>query len=380
MTHRLDAALTRLAQIDSPDLPILSVYLNLYPEWKEKRSVLPRLRNLLHPIRDLAGSGDLEHEASMSLRRGVDHVLAMAPDLEATVDTSVAVFILPHLQIEETLGLPGRVWDCAVAGPRAYLRPLRAVLDEFRRVAAVVLDSRRAEIIVFHMGETVDRHVIEAEEVRKSHLAGWYGLDEYRNRQRAEEIRHHLFREVAEQLERLRREGGVEAVFLGGKKDSTDGLLPFLDPRVRAMTETFVIDLHTLTPPLLAKTVAELQADYERRKEERMVEETYKKSAAGDLAVIGVDRVAEAANRHAISQLLVHDGAAISGAVCPSCGALSHPRAKCGRCGAETNPVPDLIEALTRSVIEASGQVEHVMAKTPLESDLVVAQLRFAIW
>jgi peptide subunit release factor 1 (eRF1) len=111
-----------------------------------------------------------------------------------------------------------------------------------------------------------------------------------------------------------------------------------------------------------------------------MVEETYKKSAAGDLAVIGVDRVVEAANRHAVSQLLVHDGAMMPGAVCPTCAALSHPQTTCGRCGAETKPVPDLIEALTRAVIEATGQVEHVMAKTPLESDLVAAQLRFAIW
>ncbi|MEX1133554.1 MAG: hypothetical protein WED83_01785 [Acidimicrobiia bacterium] len=46
----------------------------------------------------------------------------------------------------------------------------------------------------------------------------------------------------------------------------------------------------------------------------------------------------------------------------------------------ETNPVPDLIEALTRAVIEAGGKVEHLMTETRLESDLVAAWLRFAVW
>lgn len=69
-----------------------------------------------------------------------------------------------------------------------------------------------------------------------------------------------------------------------------------------------------------------------------------------------------------------------AGAICPSCAALSPPRATCDGCGVETNPVPDLIEALTRAVIEAGGKVEHLMTETRLESDLVAAWLRFAVW
>jgi peptide chain release factor subunit 1 len=338
------------------------------------------MRDLLRPLSRLAASGALDHDATSSLRVSLQRVLAKAPELQASSDISTALFINPELGLEERLDLPKRVWDCATAGPMPYVRPLEAVLDEFRKVAAVVVDSRRAEIVVFYMGEVLDRQVMEAEVVRKRNLTGWHGLDEHHNRNHAEEIRHHLFREIAHRLERMQRDERIELVLVGGRQASIDALLPFLDPKVRAITQSFVVDVHTLTPALLAKTVAQLEAEHESREEEKMVIDVYERTAATELAVIGIDRVVEAANRHAIARLLVHDGATTPGVICVSCGALSRPRTACGVCGGKTSELADLIEGLTRAVMEAGGKIEHVMTSTRLESDLVAAWLRFPVW
>jgi hypothetical protein len=367
-------------RLESPSLPVLSVYLDLSPERIERRSINPRLRHLLDPIRKLAASGELNHHSSMSLRAGANRVLEMAPRFEKLLGSGVAVFLCEGLGLEEQLTLPRGVWDCAVAGPTLYLRPLRALLDQFRNVAAVVLDSRSAEIVLYYIGEELHREVIEVEELRKSNLAGWYALEEYRNRLHAEEVRHHLFRDVAERLRRLSRDFGVELVFAGGQSEVTQALLPFLDPKVRAMTETFVIDLHTLTPAVLATRIAQLEEIYERREESGMVDEVYALFEAGDLAAVGVERVLRAANRHAIADLFVHDGAGMEGSLCPFCGALSPRTEACPQCGKETKDIPDLLEALTRAVVDASGTVEHVMAPTRLAEDLVAARLRFVSW
>jgi hypothetical protein len=230
------------------------------------------------------------------------------------------------------------------------------------------------------MGEILDRKVIEAEELRKTNLAGWYGLDEFRHRQHGEQVRNHLFREVAGRLGRMRRDEDIDLVLVGGHHDATQALLPYLEPRVGAITETFVVDLHTLTEGTLIKRVAELEESYERREETREVDEVYSLAGAGDLSAIGVDRVFEAASHHAITRLLVHDGAVLEGSVCTSCGSLSRPSDICLRCGRETRPLYDAIEALSRAVIEARGSVEHVMSETRLAEDLVAARLRFAPW
>jgi peptide chain release factor subunit 1 len=380
MASVLEEALDRLSRIESSSPSILSVYLSLYPDHIEWASIRPRLHNLIDPVEKLAASGDLNHDTSMALRAATEHVLAMAGALERLPSKGVAVFICDELGFREQLPLPRRVWDFAVVGPAPYLRPLQAVLDEFRRIAVVVLDSRHAEIFSYYMGEILGREVIEAEELRKTNLAGWYGLDEFRHRQHGEQARNHLFREVAGRLGRMGREGDIDLVLVGGHHDATHALLPYLEQRTRAITETFVVDLHTLTPGSLIKRVTELEESYERREEAREVDEVYSLAGDGDLGAIGVDRVLEAASHHAITRLFVHDGAAVDGSVCTSCGALSRPTETCMRCGAETRPLPDAIEALSRAVIEAGGSVEHVMTETRLAEDLVAARLRFAPW
>ncbi|HEY4606539.1 MAG TPA: hypothetical protein VIH55_02735, partial [Acidimicrobiia bacterium] len=281
MGEQLLEAMGRLRLIESTSIPILSVYLDLAPERVERRSIGARLRDLLAPLEQLASSGDLDHDSSMSLRAGVDRVLDMEPIFATELGSGTAVFVCDRLDLTEHLTMPRRIWDCAVAGPHPYLRPLQAVLDEFRRVVAVVLDARGAEIVMYHMGDTLERHVIEAEELRKSDLAGWHGLEERRHRNHAEEARNRLFREIAERLDRLRRDAGVELVLVGGQEEVTKALLPFLDDRVAAITQEFVIDLHTLTPSILASEVARLEEEFERREEAREVEETYAAAAEG---------------------------------------------------------------------------------------------------
>ncbi|HEX6147738.1 MAG TPA: hypothetical protein VF083_13255 [Acidimicrobiia bacterium] len=379
MSDRLERALRGLRSLTSTSAPILSVYINLYPERLERRSMPPRLHGILAPMVALAESGELGHNESKSLRASIEQVREGAYSLGTLLDPGVALFVCGELGLDERLPLPQRVWDCAVAGPAPYLRPLQATLDEFRKVAAVVLDSRTAEILVLYMGQTLEHQVLEAEEVRKANLAGWYGLEEYRHRHHGEEVRHHLFREIAERLYRLRRDLGVELVLVGGHQDITQALLPFLDRQTQAMTETFVVDLNTLTLPLLAKTVSEMEADYERREEMREVEEVYALAAAGPMAVVGVDSVLRGAGRHAIAELLVHDGASLPGVVCRACGGLFTSGLVCRVCGGETADVPDLFEEVTRAVIDAGGTVEHVMAETRLADDLLAARLRFAI-
>lgn len=380
MASVLEEALDGLSRIESPSAPILSVYLALHPEQTEWASIRPRLRNLMDPVERLAASGDLDHSSSMALRAAAKEVLAMAGTLERLPYPGVAVFICDELGLRERLTMPRRVWDWAVVGPAPYLRPLQAVLDEFRRIAVVVLDSRRAEIFSYHMGEILDRQIVEAEELRKTNLAGWYGLDEFRHRQHGEEVRNHLFREVAGRVGRMRREGRIDLVLVGGHHDTTQALLAYLEPQVQEITETFVIDLHTLTPAGLTKRVTELEESYERREESREVDEVYSLAGEGDLGAIGVDRVFEAASRHAIARLLIHDGATMEGSECSACGALSRRTDICPRCGVETKPLPDAFEALSRAVIEAGGSTEHVMTETRLANDVVAARLRFVPW
>jgi peptide subunit release factor 1 (eRF1) len=125
--------------------------------------------------------------------------------------------------------------------------------------------------------------------------------------------------------------------------------------------------------------VSELELEHERSEEHAEVDAAYAAAADGGLAEIGVGRVIRAVNRHAVSRLLINDGAEAEGAICSNCGAISLPAPACPECGQATTPVSELFESLARSVIDAGGSVEHVMAVTTLTVDQVAATLRFPV-
>jgi hypothetical protein len=372
---RQSDALARLQAIGDSAVPILSVYLNLLPFPEDTGSIGARLRDMLKPLEIMAEG--LDHDASLSLRLGMARVLDMVPTLESHRGHGWAFFVCDHLGLEEQLILPRRVWDCAMAGPRPYLRPLRAALDEFRRVATVVLDARRAEITVSCADEILDRRVLEAEIVRKSNRGGWHGLDERRNRGHAEEVRNRLFGETAETLALLRRDVGIELIFIGGQQKVTDALVASLPTEIgKLVGGTFVVDVHMLTEGQLMETVNSLEEAYERQEEARMVAATYAARAADEPAAIGLEQVLRGVNQMAVAHLFIQHGAIVGGRACRSCGRLYLGDRACAACGMATDEVPDVLEAMVHEVVTAGGVVEHVVAVTGLVNDIVAAKLR----
>ena len=374
LTRQIDD-LERLQGISGSGAPILSVYLNLLPFPEDARTIGARLRDVLKPLEIMAQG--LDHDASLSLRLGIARTLEMAPTLEGHRGKGWAFFVCDQFGLEEQLIVPPRVWDCAMAGPRPYLRPLRAALDEFRRVATVVLDARRAEITLSYADEILDHRVLEAEIVRKSNRGGWHGLDERGNRAHADEVRHRLWRETAETLASFRRDIGIDVLFVGGQKKVTDALVGSLPPALGELVgETFAVDVHMLTEGQLMETVRSLEEAYERREEKLLVAAIYAARAADEPAAIGLEQVLRGVNQMAVSHLVVQHGAIVEGRACRSCGRLYLGDRGCAACGMETDPVPDVLEAIVHEVVTTGGVVEHVTAETGLVNDLVAAKLR----
>jgi hypothetical protein len=374
LTRQIDE-LERLQGISDSAVPILSVYLNLAPFPEEAGTVGARLRDMLKPLETMAQ--ELDHDASLSLRLGISRAVDMAPTLEGHRGHGWAFFVCDQLGLEEQLIVPPRVWDCAIAGPRPYLRPLRAALDEFRRVATVVLDARRAEITVSYADEILDHRVLEAEIVRKANRGGWHGLDERRNRGHADEVRHRLWRETADALAILRRDIGIDVIFVGGQKRVTDALVGSLPPALGELVGgTFAVDVHMMTEGQLMEIVGSLEVAFERREEQRLVAAIYAARAADEPAAIGLEQVLRGVNQMAVSHLFIQHGAIVEGRACRSCGRLYLGDRACTACGAATDEVPDVLEAMVHEVVTAGGVVEHVAAETGLVSDLVAAKLR----
>jgi peptide subunit release factor 1 (eRF1) len=372
----LNDQLGMLEKLESPTVPLLSVYLNMGIAFDERRTVGARLRNLLDPI--VSVSGDLPRGARLSVRRSASRVLDMEHRVATSLGHGVAIFVGGEPDTEIFLKLPRRVWDTAWAGSRPYLRPLRAALDEFHRAATVVVEPRRSEVTVTYMGEVVDQAIIENDPIRKANYAGWAGLDEQRNRARADEQIQHTWREVGEQLFRFHQQYQLAVVFVGGREDAVAAFLHHLHPSLKPLVaETFTVDTHTLTPEILTQLTAEMEERFERRVEHELVEQVIAEAQAGGLAALGLEEVLNAASQAAIDLLLVDGDKRQPGWRCPYCGGFDLEGPQCSRCWKETESWDDIVEALSAAVVAQGGRVEHVMADHGIAGDTVAALLRF---
>lgn len=371
--------LHRLETICSDSAPIISLYLNFPPNPIAGNGVGARLRDQLGQLKAGLQPESLDHAAAMSVRSGVERILELGPTLETMRGQGWGVFVCESLDLEEQILVAPRVWDCASIGPRPYLRPLRAALNGWRRIATAVFDARQAEVTVSYMGEILHERTLRTEVVRKSNRAGWHGLDEHRNRQHAEEVRKRLWRNIADALIEIRREFEIEVIFVGGQDTSVKELVEFLPAEIRSLVGgTFGFD-RSMTDAQLIPHVHAMEDACQRRQETAFVEAIYESAAADAWACVGIEDVNEAARRRAIAELAIEHGAMVEGVACSGCGRLDRSGQVCPECGSTTEAVPDILEVIANAVASAGGEIRHVSAETALVEDLVAARLRFPI-
>ena len=377
MLRRRD--LNEILNFSHKKLPVVSIYLDRVVGREEKSNRI-RLKNMLQEMRHVSERDDIDHDVKMSLRGDIEKIESIADSLEAPETPGVAVFSCSGAGFFHVVPLPRRVRDRLVIEQDPYVRPMTAILDEYRRFCAVVVDTRQARFFEYYMGELLDTGVVIDEGVRKKNFAGYYGLQEHNVRNHAREVANRHYREVARQLFLHFKAHGYDLLFVGGHETTVSEFLPFLHSYLKPLVaSTFVIDPSTMTEPKLREVCAQLEREFEAKEEVEMVSRLMDAAANERAGVLGLERVLDAANVAAIDTLLINGDVVVPGAVCDQCGWLSLSEGNCPNCNVALRPVGDVIDELTEDVINEGGSVEHIYADTPLKEHQVGAFTRFPV-
>lgn len=370
----------RLIHFRSSEFPVLSVYVAIPPDPGELSGVEARLHSVLKPVRELADSDELAHHPRESLRADMARVLDLATRASELQGRAIAVFACQRGGLYEEVVLPRRVRDRAVVDATPYLRPLLAVLDESHRYCALVVDREHAWLYQFLMGELQDATKTAGRALRKRNYGGWYGLEEHRVRNRAEELARRHFRETAEMTEEFMRRTTAELLIVGGHEETVAEFLPFLPHDLQArVAGTFVIDPHTLTPARVREQAERVVDAYERDEEARLVAEALERVASGGFGALGLEWCLMAVNEKAVQLLLVHDDVEVPGRASDACGWLGLDGDDCPVCGQPTRKAPDVVDEMAAEVLDAGGRVEHVYTDTTLSEHVAAAFSRFPV-
>ncbi len=363
----------RLSRFESPDYPVLSVYVNREPLHE---SVRARLSDLLKPLRSLS---NLDHDAQMSLRSDLDSVIGLADRIDVDRSPATAVFACDGGGLFEYIPLSTPVWDVAFAADRPYLRPLRSIRQRDSVVVAVV-DRRHAWLYGGGGGSMRLLELIEESESHKGNFGGFSGYEEKGARNHADFLDRRHFRYVADRLFELQRKLGFGKLVVGGHEETSVRFESFLHPYLRArLLGSFVIDPHTMSDSDIADraNVFLLDASYEA--EEALASRVSVTSEEGGRAVVGLKDVLNAVNNGAVDRLVVAGRFTRPGVMCGTCGWLERSGESCMACGSGMVVLGDVIDAAMEQVLRRGGQADQISVSSPLDAHGVGALLRFSV-
>jgi Bacterial archaeo-eukaryotic release factor family 10 len=367
----------RITRFDSGTLPVVSAYLGLDAHRQDRRSLSTRASSLLHELRPLAKDPSLDREARLSVRGDIERIEAELAEEWPEIG-AVAIFSCSGSGFYEEIELPRRVRDRLVVNATPWVRPVLAVLDEYHRTCVLVLDKEMARTWELYQGELNETSEVLDKALRNPHYAGWHGLDEYRTRNKDEELAKKHFRKVATVLDDFSRAGRFQLLIIGGHDHEVPAFTEFLSHQLRGcVAGTFTIDPRAATIGDIRTRADTLLDHYERSEERRWVAEVLEKEAAGGNAAVGLERSLWAGSVAAIQRLLVQEDATAAGVVCDESGWLAETGDTCIICGQPTRKTDDVIGELAQVVIDTGGTVVHILADTPLRDHLAAADLRY---
>jgi peptide chain release factor subunit 1 len=370
----------RVTQFDGGGLPVLSLYVPIPVDPAARMGLHSRVNSLLDDVRQLGKSdGSLERAAALSLREDVQRVDAAAAD-DHWAPAAVAVFSCSGAGLFVEIRLPRWLDDRVLVDTTPWVRPMRAILDEYHRYCVAVLDATDAHLWELYLGEMVEARRVHDPGLRKADYAGWHGVEEHRVRNRAENLAKLHYRRLAGELDELFRRDRYDLLVVGGPHEEVQRFLHFLPYDLRGrVADTFTIDPHMTSLAAVRGHAEAIVERYEREEERRWVKEALEAHAAGGLAATGLDECLWAGSTAAIKRLLVQNGAVAPGVVCDASRWLSSTGETCPFCGAPTRHTADVVGELVELVVDEGGSVEHVEAVTPITDHLVAASLRFAL-
>jgi peptide chain release factor subunit 1 len=375
MTSSIESELTRLESLETDESSpaILTAYIVTDTSTASGRDLHGQLSALAARLRPDVPERELE-KFEREIER-VGEYLRSRP-LEGR---AVCVFASEPRKLLWTVTLPVRVasdlnWD---TGP--YLRPLRAVLDEYERNLVVLVDKERARFFTLFLDEMEEHtglwHPVPGRHRQTGGASGGLAPSRTMLTQggRADtgitafhemSVQQHI-RDVLATTRAAISEHGIDRIILGG---SAEAVSAFRHLAARPIAEriggTIHVELFADTDRIRHEAQA-VARHLERRAEQALVLDLFEREGEGR-AVFGPQAVVETISDGNVYLFAFAEGAEISGGECRSCGRLmldakaAGGTGRCPDCEGSVEPIADLVDALARRALDIGGRVEEI--------------------
>jgi peptide chain release factor subunit 1 len=310
-TSEIDSKqIRRLAELRSPEHPVVSLYLDLDPA----TAMLPRARrtqldSLLAEAeqRHLGGDGG-SHEQRAALRESLERIRSFFAEggFAAKSARGIAVFSSAGAGLFEVYRLPAAIDAQVVVADAPFVEPLLELAPTGGW--GILLVSRRSARILRGSAESLAEVGSVRDDVHRRHSQGGWSQARFQ-RGIEKEVLDHVKR-ACEQLFDLHKRAPFEHVIVGGPEEIwavvDDHLHPYLRDRLAGHIEA---DVERCPADEVLARASAVMADLDRQEERELLDRLVAGLGTGDQAVAGRDQVLAALRDRRVRILLIAEGA-----------------------------------------------------------------------
>jgi len=358
-----------------------SLYLNVNEKRFSKKEYVIQLKDLIKQRRQNIKNTDVSTEVKASLEEDFKKMQNyVEQEFSGRGVRGLVIFSASKRNFWQVYHLPQPVKSRLLINSEPYVRPLTALLDEYKRYCTVVVSRDKARIFEVYLGEITEHTEIFSQVPGKVRIAGWYGLEERRIERNIEDKIHRHFKGVADATLAFFKRKRFDWLIIGGKKESISAFEKHLHTYLRdRIVGRIDLDPETSLHEALLKT-QKVARRMEHEEETHLIQHLLDEANSSGLGVIGLEDTLKAIWQGQVNVLIVKDDLSMPGFICPKCGYMSIEESECPHDRVSMTPTPDVLEEAVESAIIQNCQIEHVTESQELDNiGGIGAILRFKI-
>ena len=300
-SNTLEQIIDRLAAFEPVGLPVVSLYLNAQANENGRQDFERFLRK---EFSERARTFKAKTPERESFDKDVERINEYLRDELRPETNGVAIFACAGADdFFEPIQTAAPIQNHRLyVYNQPHLYPLARLMDQYPRYAVLVADTNRARLFVFGRGKALSSDEIKNVKTKGTKVGGW---SQMRYQRHLEHYHLQHAKEVAEQLERIVREDGIEHIILAGDAVIIPQLKEQLPKAVAdKIVDVLSLDINAPEHEVLAESMEAMQ-EHDAQTDVEKVKQLFDDYRAGGLAVVGSTDTLEALAMGQVEELLI---------------------------------------------------------------------------
>lgn len=338
-----------------------SFYLDTKKRSKTRKEITLALKNLLAKAKAQLQKMTMDKEKKGSLLKDLNAIGKYCDrNLASYKSSGLGLFSCSGESFWEEFYLPNSPRNRIVFDQNPYVRPLSAILTEYTRICALVIDRKEAKWYDVFMGEIFLLDSMTDDVLSRTKERGWEDYESKRiEKHLSSQLRNH-FKEAAKKTFDLFKKSPFDWLFISCQDEYMPELNSLFHTYIKERLKgRFTASLND-SPARILDRVLELKRRLKIKEKEDVIQTFIQEQKKGGLAIYGLDSTLNKLNRGEVQTLLLTRHFSKPGKICPKCGFLFVDEPKCPICRVKTEPLVDVIDEAVEAAFDKNARVKHI--------------------